>query len=69
MPDVTTIAGGRLIDPAAGIDRRADLVIRDGRVAAVEQAGAVLLGGSLAARPPVDDRGVAASDVLATLTH
>lgn len=29
------IAGGRLIDPAQDLDRRADLAVRDGRVAAV----------------------------------
>ena len=34
---------------------------------AVEVAGTVLFGGSLADRPPADDRQVAASDVLAVL--
>ena len=34
------IANGRLIDPAAGVDRRADLYIADGHVAAVDVAPA-----------------------------
>ncbi len=35
----TLIHGGRLVDPAAGIDEPRDLLLRDGRVAAVELAG------------------------------
>ena len=34
------ITNGRLIDPAAGVDRRADLYIADGHVAAVDVAPA-----------------------------
>jgi dihydroorotase len=35
------LRGGRLIDPASGVDGRYDVVVRDGGIAAVERAGAV----------------------------
>ena len=35
------IVGGRLVDPAAGVDAPRDLLLREGRVAAVEQPGAL----------------------------
>jgi dihydroorotase len=35
------IRGGRLIDPAARIDQAADLLLKEGRVAAVEAAGGI----------------------------
>ena len=38
MRDVV-VRGGRLVDPAAGIDGERDLLLRDGRVAAVEMPG------------------------------
>ncbi len=37
----TILRGGRLIDPAAGVDAERDLLLRDGRVAAVEMPGAL----------------------------
>ena len=36
------IAGGRVIDPAQGIDALRDVLVRDGRIAAVESPGAFL---------------------------
>ena len=33
------ILNGRLVDPASGVDAERDLLLRDGRVAAVENAG------------------------------
>ena len=35
------ILGGRLVDPASGVDAERDLLLRDGRVAAVEMPGAL----------------------------
>ncbi len=37
--------------------------------ASIEAASTVMLGGSMATRPPMDDRRLAASDVLAMLAH
>ena len=37
------IRGGRLIDPASGIDEPRDVLIRDGRIAAIEKPGTVKL--------------------------
>jgi dihydroorotase len=45
VSDLTTIVGGRVIDPANGVDRPADLVIRDGRIAALASAGRGERGG------------------------
>lgn len=39
MSEDTTITGGRVIDPANSVDRHADLVIRDGRIAAITPVG------------------------------
>ena len=36
MP-TTLIRGGRVIDPAAGLDRAADVAIADGRIARIDQ--------------------------------
>src|SRR5271168_3947539 len=38
-PGAILIRGGRLIDPATGIDAERDLLLRDGRVAAVDAPG------------------------------
>jgi dihydroorotase len=40
------ITGGRLIDPAAGIDAPRDLRVADGRIAAVAEPGALPAGGA-----------------------
>ena len=40
MSDVL-ILNGRLVDPASGVDAERDLLLRDGRVAAVEMPGAL----------------------------
>lgn len=34
------LSGGRIVDPTQGLDREGDLVIEDGRIAAIEAAGA-----------------------------
>jgi dihydroorotase len=47
VSDLTTITGGRVIDPANGIDQPADLVIRAGRIAAVAPPGRGERGGRL----------------------
>ena len=46
------ITNGRLIDPAAGVDRRADLYIADGHVAAVDVAPADSSGSAHRGRRP-----------------
>ena len=51
------IVGGRLIDPAAGIDAERDLLLRDGRVAAVELPGRLQGRGELAEAEVLDARG------------
>ncbi len=38
-PNTILIHGGRLVDPASGIDAERDLLLRDGRVAAVDSPG------------------------------
>ena len=38
------IRAGRVVDPGRGIDRPADLVLRDGRVAGVEPPGTAAVG-------------------------
>lgn len=38
-PTAILIRGGRLVDPASGVDAERDLLLRDGRVAAVEAPG------------------------------
>jgi dihydroorotase len=38
MSDVL-ILNGRVVDPASGVDAERDLLLRDGRVAAVERPG------------------------------
>ncbi len=38
------IRGGRVVDPAQGIDRIDDLLIRDGQVVAIGQSGSQPLG-------------------------
>ncbi len=35
------IAGGRVVDPASGVDAPRDVLVREGRIAAVEEPGAV----------------------------
>ena len=40
MSDVL-ILGGRVVDPASGLDAERDVLLRDGRVAAVEVPGAL----------------------------
>jgi dihydroorotase len=47
VSDLTTIAGGRVIDPANGVDRVADVVIRDGVIAALAPAGQGERGGQV----------------------
>jgi dihydroorotase len=37
MPRPILVRGGRVIDPASGIDRPADLLLQDGKVEAIEQ--------------------------------
>jgi dihydroorotase len=37
MPHPILVRGGRIIDPANGIDRTADLLLQDGKVAAIDQ--------------------------------
>ena len=57
MSEATTIVGGRVIDPASGLDELADVVIRDGRVAAIapigqgERDGEVIDAGGLIVTP------------------
>ena len=46
---LTLIRGGRLIDPAAGIDEKKDLLLRDGRVAEVAAPGRIRLASEHAA--------------------
>lgn len=40
------ITGGRIIDPANGLDTQGDLYIQDGRIAHVDNHGGVQLGGA-----------------------
>ncbi len=40
MSDIL-ILNGRLVDPASGVDAARDVLLRDGRVAAVELPGGV----------------------------
>jgi dihydroorotase len=37
MPRPILVRGGRVIDPASGVDRRADLLLQDGKVEAIDQ--------------------------------
>src|SRR5262249_10926132 len=36
-PASLRIAGGRVVDPASGLDRTADVLVRDGRITAIAQ--------------------------------
>jgi len=48
------IAGGRVVDPASGVDELRDVLVRDGRIAAVESPGAF---GSVQAAEVIDAAG------------
>src|SRR6185437_10208526 len=40
------IRGGRVIDPASGLDAQRDLLLRDGKIAAIEKPGAIKEAGA-----------------------
>jgi len=40
------IRGGRVIDPASGLDAQRDLLLRDGKIAAIEKPGAITEAGA-----------------------
>ncbi|HMH14111.1 MAG TPA: hypothetical protein VK578_13470, partial [Edaphobacter sp.] len=54
MSDVL-ILNGRMIDPASGVDEARDVLLRDGRVAAVELPGALK---SIAIEETIDAAGM-----------
>ncbi|MGZ3710003.1 MAG: dihydroorotase, partial [Bdellovibrionota bacterium] len=41
MPESLLIQGGRVIDPSQGIDKPADLLIENGKVAAIDDPGKI----------------------------
>ncbi|AXC11420.1 Dihydroorotase [Acidisarcina polymorpha] len=54
----TLIRGGRLVDPASGIDAERDLLLRDGRVAAVEAPGKLKTAAKQEAAEVIDATGL-----------
>ena len=52
------IRGGRLVDPSAGVDANRDLLLKDGRVAAVEPPGKLTAAGKQADAEIVEAEGL-----------